>query len=108
MGLREFEADEIERQALDAQADALSARDSKSSHSGGNGDDRVEPAPGFLPDVVPVRDSKDPAGPHLLLLCGRVGRIRGRHQGRRPSDRLVSGFEAASRTGALDAPGTAS
>lgn len=37
----------------------------KSSYSN-NGGECVEFAPGF-PDVVPVRDSKDPAGPVLLF-----------------------------------------
>ncbi|GAB2707419.1 DUF397 domain-containing protein [Kitasatospora kifunensis] len=37
----------------------------KSSHSGGGGN-CVEVAPS-LPHVVPVRDSKDPSGPALLL-----------------------------------------
>ncbi|MFF1906231.1 DUF397 domain-containing protein [Kitasatospora sp. NPDC058218] len=38
----------------------------KSSHSGGNGGDCVEVAPGF-PGLVPVRDSKDPEGPALVF-----------------------------------------
>ncbi|MEU0226818.1 DUF397 domain-containing protein [Streptomyces sp. NPDC006284] len=41
----------------------------KSSHSGANGGDCVEIAPGF-PGVVPVRDSKNPDGP--VLLVGRA------------------------------------
>ncbi|MEW2267206.1 DUF397 domain-containing protein [Streptomyces sp. NPDC047853] len=41
----------------------------KSSHSGANGGDCVEVAPGF-PGVVPVRDSKNPDGP--VLLVGRA------------------------------------
>ncbi|WP_229758820.1 DUF397 domain-containing protein [Peterkaempfera bronchialis] len=39
----------------------------KSSHSGGNGGDCVEAAPGYLPGIVPVRDSKDPEGPALFF-----------------------------------------
>ncbi|OKH95579.1 DUF397 domain-containing protein [Streptomyces uncialis] len=41
----------------------------KSSHSGGDGGQCVEWAPGFvqLADVVPVRDSKVPAGPVLMV-----------------------------------------
>ncbi|WP_217196920.1 DUF397 domain-containing protein [Streptomyces buecherae] len=38
----------------------------KSSYSAGNGGECVEVATG-LPDVVPVRDSKDPAGPALAF-----------------------------------------
>ncbi|GAA4007681.1 hypothetical protein GCM10022232_54910 [Streptomyces plumbiresistens] len=38
----------------------------KSSHSGANGGDCIEVAPGFR-TVVPVRDSKTPDGPVLLL-----------------------------------------
>lgn len=38
----------------------------KSSRSGGNGGDCVEVADN-LPDVVAVRDSKDPAGPALTF-----------------------------------------
>jgi hypothetical protein len=38
----------------------------KSSHSGDNGGDCVEAAPGF-PGLVPVRDSKAPHGPVLAL-----------------------------------------
>lgn len=42
----------------------------RSSHSGDNGDNGgncVEAAPGFIPGLVPVRDSKDPEGPALLF-----------------------------------------
>ncbi|MEU7103468.1 DUF397 domain-containing protein [Streptomyces stramineus] len=40
----------------------------KSSYSEGNGGECVEWAPAFAPSgVVPVRDSKNPAGPALLL-----------------------------------------
>jgi len=42
------------------------ARWRKSSRSGGSGGDCVEVA-GNLPGVVAVRDSKDPAGPALLI-----------------------------------------
>lgn len=38
----------------------------KSSYSNGTGGDCVEVAPG-LPGIVPVRDSKSPAGPVLLI-----------------------------------------
>lgn len=38
----------------------------KSSHSGGNGGNCIEVAPGF-PGLVPVRDSKDPDGPALVF-----------------------------------------
>ncbi|AKA03697.1 DUF397 domain-containing protein [Streptomyces noursei] len=38
----------------------------KSSYSGGNGGTCVEVATN-VPGVVPVRDSKDPHGPHLTL-----------------------------------------
>ncbi|MFJ9457872.1 DUF397 domain-containing protein [Kitasatospora sp. NPDC101447] len=38
----------------------------KSSHSGGNGGNCIEVAPG-IPDFVPVRDSKDPNGPVLAF-----------------------------------------
>ncbi|GAA4665078.1 DUF397 domain-containing protein [Streptomyces youssoufiensis] len=38
----------------------------KSSYSGDNGGECVEVATG-LPDVVPVRDSKDPDGPALAF-----------------------------------------
>nr|BFD89416.1 hypothetical protein KitaXyl93_07760 [Kitasatospora sp. Xyl93] len=39
----------------------------KSSYSGTNGGNCVEVAPGSLPDLVPVRDSKDPHGPALVF-----------------------------------------
>ncbi|MFD7581386.1 DUF397 domain-containing protein [Kitasatospora sp. NPDC059817] len=39
----------------------------KSSYSGTNGGNCIEVAPGFLPDAVPVRDSKDPRGPALVF-----------------------------------------
>ncbi|MFI5526350.1 DUF397 domain-containing protein [Streptomyces platensis] len=38
----------------------------KSSHSNSNGGECVEVADGF-PDLVPVRDSKNPQGPALLI-----------------------------------------
>ncbi|MFD0276826.1 DUF397 domain-containing protein, partial [Kitasatospora sp. NPDC127111] len=38
----------------------------KSSYSGGNGGDCIEVALGSV-SLVPVRDSKDPAGPALLF-----------------------------------------
>nr|WP_241778045.1 DUF397 domain-containing protein [Streptomyces sp. CT34] len=38
----------------------------RSSYSGDNGGNCVEVAPGF-PGVVPVRDSKDPGGPALMV-----------------------------------------
>jgi hypothetical protein len=39
----------------------------KSSYSGDNGGDCIEAALGFIPDIVPVRDSKDPEGPALVF-----------------------------------------
>jgi hypothetical protein len=47
-------------------ADLTGARWHKSSRSGSNGGDCVEVA-GNLPDVVAVRDSKDPDGPALIF-----------------------------------------
>ncbi|MFI6490572.1 DUF397 domain-containing protein [Streptomyces sp. NPDC050564] len=38
----------------------------KSSYSGDNGGDCIEIAPG-IPGIVPVRDSKNPDGPVLLI-----------------------------------------
>ncbi|MFJ4779367.1 DUF397 domain-containing protein [Streptomyces sp. NPDC088762] len=38
----------------------------KSTYSGGDGGDCVEVSDGH-PDIVPVRDSKDPDGPHLAF-----------------------------------------
>ncbi|AYN41546.1 DUF397 domain-containing protein [Streptomyces dangxiongensis] len=38
----------------------------KSSYSGSTGGECLEVADGF-PDAVPVRDSKNPAGPALLI-----------------------------------------
>ena len=39
----------------------------KSSYSGNNGGECIEAAPGFIAGIVPVRDSKDPEGPALLI-----------------------------------------
>ncbi|MEV8327103.1 DUF397 domain-containing protein [Kitasatospora sp. NPDC056731] len=39
----------------------------KSSYSHDDGGNCIEVAPGFLPDAVPVRDSKDPQGPVLVF-----------------------------------------
>ncbi|QMU80570.1 DUF397 domain-containing protein [Streptacidiphilus sp. PB12-B1b] len=50
-----------------SQPDLSNAPWRKSSHSGDNGGDCIEVAPGFLPDAVPVRDSKDPHGPALVF-----------------------------------------
>jgi hypothetical protein len=50
-----------------ATMDLTSAPWRKSSYSGSNGGDCIEAAPGFVTDVVPVRDSKDPQGPALLF-----------------------------------------
>ncbi|MFI6524798.1 DUF397 domain-containing protein [Streptomyces uncialis] len=55
----------------------------KSSYSGSDGGQCVEWAPGFvqLADVVPVRDSKVPAGPVLMVspeaFAGLVALARG-------------------------------
>jgi len=46
--------------------DLSSATWIKSSYSGANGGDCIEIAPGF-PATVPVRDSKTPDGPVLLV-----------------------------------------
>jgi Domain of unknown function (DUF397) len=46
--------------------DLTSAPWRKSSYSGTTGGNCVEAAPGFVPSVVPLRDSKDPHGPVLL------------------------------------------
>lgn len=46
--------------------DLTSAAWRKSSYSGNNGGDCVEVA-GNLPDLVAIRDSKDPEGPVLVL-----------------------------------------
>ncbi|BCJ55819.1 hypothetical protein Asp14428_72940 [Actinoplanes sp. NBRC 14428] len=47
-------------------ADLTGARWHKSSRSGSNGGDCVEVADN-LPDIVAVRDSKDPGGPALIF-----------------------------------------
>jgi hypothetical protein len=47
-------------------ADLTGARWHKSTRSGSNGGDCVEVADN-LPEVVAVRDSKDPAGPVLIF-----------------------------------------
>ena len=47
--------------------DLSSAPWRKSSHSGNDGGDCIEAAPGFIPGAVPVRDSKDPQGPALVF-----------------------------------------
>ncbi|MEU8422033.1 DUF397 domain-containing protein [Micromonospora sp. NPDC048835] len=47
-------------------ADLTGARWRKSTRSGGNGGECVEVADN-LPDVVAVRDSKDPEGPALTF-----------------------------------------
>ena len=47
--------------------DLSSAPWRKSSYSGSDGGNCIEAAPGFITGVVPVRDSKDPQGPALLL-----------------------------------------
>ncbi|MEU3089869.1 DUF397 domain-containing protein [Streptomyces massasporeus] len=46
--------------------DLLTARWRKSSYSGSTGGDCVEVAEGF-PGAIPVRDSKNPTGPALLI-----------------------------------------
>jgi hypothetical protein len=46
--------------------DLSAAQWRKSSYSNGNGGDCIEVAAG-IPDVLPVRDSKDPEGPTLLF-----------------------------------------
>jgi hypothetical protein len=54
--------------------DLTSAQWRKSSFSGGNGGSCVEVARN-LPDVVAVRDSKDPEGPALVLDPGQFARL---------------------------------
>ncbi|MGW0394162.1 DUF397 domain-containing protein [Streptomyces sp. NPDC003042] len=49
--------------------DLSAARWRKSSYSNTNGGECVEVAHGF-PGVVPVRDSKNPHGPALVLAAG--------------------------------------
>ncbi|MFJ9471389.1 DUF397 domain-containing protein [Streptomyces caniferus] len=47
----------------------------KSSYSNGDGGDCVETADGFLPGLVPVRDSKSPEGPVLVLRAAAWSRF---------------------------------
>jgi hypothetical protein len=49
-----------------ARTDLSSARWRKSTHSNGQGGDCLEFADN-IPGIVPVRDSKNPTGPALLL-----------------------------------------
>ncbi|WDZ82635.1 DUF397 domain-containing protein [Micromonospora cathayae] len=49
--------------------DLSDAKWRKSTRSGSNGGDCVEVATN-LPDIVAVRDSKDPAGPALTFISG--------------------------------------
>ncbi|WP_432085329.1 DUF397 domain-containing protein [Streptomyces sp. bgisy095] len=51
---------------METRPDLTGARWRKSSYSGTNGGECVEVADGF-PGVVPVRDSKNPAGPALVM-----------------------------------------
>ncbi|MFB7029088.1 MULTISPECIES: DUF397 domain-containing protein [unclassified Streptomyces] len=51
---------------METRPDLTGARWRKSSYSGTNGGDCVEVADGS-PGVVPVRDSKNPAGPALVM-----------------------------------------
>ncbi|WP_432125867.1 DUF397 domain-containing protein [Streptomyces sp. bgisy082] len=51
---------------MQTRPDLTGARWRKSSYSGTNGGDCVEIADG-LPGAVPVRDSKNPAGPALVM-----------------------------------------
>ncbi|MFG2488773.1 DUF397 domain-containing protein [Streptomyces virginiae] len=46
--------------------DPSTARWHKSSYSGGDGGNCLEVADGH-PDLVPVRDSKQPEGPHVVF-----------------------------------------
>ncbi|MGW4721584.1 DUF397 domain-containing protein [Streptomyces sp. NPDC004291] len=54
---------------METRPDLTGARWRKSSYSGTNGGDCVEVADGF-PGAVPVRDSKNPAGPALVMGAG--------------------------------------
>ncbi|WP_371529274.1 DUF397 domain-containing protein [Streptomyces sp. NBC_01283] len=48
--------------------DLSNARWRKSSHSGGDGGEEcIEVAYDFVPGIIPVRDSKAPQGPALLI-----------------------------------------
>ncbi|KOX30804.1 MULTISPECIES: DUF397 domain-containing protein [unclassified Streptomyces] len=51
---------------METRPDLTGARWRKSSYSGTNGGDCVEVADGF-PGAVPVRDSKNPSGPALVV-----------------------------------------
>ncbi|MFC8584916.1 DUF397 domain-containing protein [Streptomyces sp. NPDC057217] len=51
---------------METRPDLTGARWRKSSYSGTNGGECVEIADGF-PGAVPVRDSKNPAGPALVM-----------------------------------------
>ncbi|MGA5216182.1 DUF397 domain-containing protein [Streptomyces cinereoruber] len=51
---------------METRPDLTGARWRKSSYSGTNGGECVEVADGF-PGAVPVRDSKNPSGPALVV-----------------------------------------
>ncbi|MFF4869424.1 DUF397 domain-containing protein [Streptomyces sp. NPDC000961] len=51
---------------METRPDLTGARWRKSSYSGTNGGECIEVADGF-PGAVPVRDSKNPAGPALVM-----------------------------------------
>ncbi|RSS39793.1 DUF397 domain-containing protein [Streptomyces sp. WAC08241] len=51
---------------METRPDLTGARWRKSSYSGTSGGDCVEVADGF-PGAVPVRDSKNPSGPALVM-----------------------------------------
>ncbi|MFE5730840.1 DUF397 domain-containing protein [Streptomyces sp. NPDC056528] len=51
---------------METRPDLTGARWRKSSYSGTNGGECVEVADGF-PGAVPVRDSKNPSGPALVM-----------------------------------------
>ncbi|GAA2802432.1 DUF397 domain-containing protein [Streptomyces showdoensis] len=51
---------------METRPELTGARWRKSSYSGNTGGECVEVADGF-PGAVPVRDSKDPAGPALIV-----------------------------------------
>jgi len=59
----------------------------KSTFSG-QGGDCIEVADG-LPDVIPVRDSKDPEGPALLFPADAWTAVRSERSGRRLPDLLI-------------------
>jgi hypothetical protein len=54
---------------IEASDSLTSASWRKSSHSGGDGGDCIEVADN-LPNIIPVRDSKDPEGPALAFTPG--------------------------------------